>query len=200
MTGRIAAIVLAGGRSSRFGSDKLTVPIDGKPMLEVVIDSLRPIVADILVVGAVGSKPALPPDVQLAVDRVEFEGPLSGLLSGLAVLARGSCPRGRCWAAPVTDGGSSRTRSGGRGAAAGRGRAAASRPARRTGYRRHPARDMAPRRPGRRHASRRRHTGGPPLGPAAERTVPRPAMTVQGWGAHPTGSALWDADPLTFFS
>ncbi len=33
--------------------------------------------------------PQLPPDVKLAVDRVEFEGPLSGLASGLAVLDPG---------------------------------------------------------------------------------------------------------------
>jgi molybdopterin-guanine dinucleotide biosynthesis protein A len=86
MTERIAGIVLAGGRSARFGRDKLAEPIDGKPMLEVVIDSLRPIPADVIVVGAQGTAPALPPDVKLAVDRAEFEGPLSGLASGLAVL------------------------------------------------------------------------------------------------------------------
>lgn len=86
MTERSAAIILAGGRSSRFGRDKLAEPIGARPMLEVVIDSLRPILSDILVVGAKGRTPALPPDVKLAVDRVEFEGPLSGLSSGLAVL------------------------------------------------------------------------------------------------------------------
>jgi molybdenum cofactor guanylyltransferase len=86
MTQRITAVVLAGGRSSRFGRDKLAEPIDGKPMLEVVIDSLRPIHADIIVVGAEDTPPALPRDVKLAVDRVQFEGPLSGLASGLAEL------------------------------------------------------------------------------------------------------------------
>jgi len=89
MTERVAAIVLAGGRSSRFGRDKLAEPIDGKPMLEVVIDSLRPIPADVIVVGAQGAAPALPPDVKLAVDQAAFEGPLSGLASGLAVLDPG---------------------------------------------------------------------------------------------------------------
>lgn len=86
MTERVAAIVLAGGRSSRFGRDKLAELIDGRPMLDVVIDSLRPVVTEILVVGAAGTAPALPPDVKLAIDRVEFEGPLSGLASALSVL------------------------------------------------------------------------------------------------------------------
>ena len=86
MTARTAAIVLAGGRSSRFGRDKLAEPIDGRPMLQVVLGSLRPIVVDVLVVGAAGTAPPLPPDVTLAFDRAPFEGPLSGLASGLAVL------------------------------------------------------------------------------------------------------------------
>ncbi|MGH2474787.1 MAG: NTP transferase domain-containing protein, partial [Candidatus Limnocylindrales bacterium] len=31
---RIGAIVLAGGRSSRFGRDKLAEPMDGRPLLD----------------------------------------------------------------------------------------------------------------------------------------------------------------------
>lgn len=86
MTERTAAIVLAGGRSARFGRDKLAEPIGGRPMLDVVIDALRPVLSDVLVVGAERAAPVLPPDVNLAHDRVEFEGPLSGLASGLVVL------------------------------------------------------------------------------------------------------------------
>lgn len=86
MIGRTAAIVLAGGRSSRFGRDKLAEPIDGRRMLDVVIDSLRPVFSEILVVGAEGAAPDPPPDVKVAIDRLAFEGPLSGLGSGLAVL------------------------------------------------------------------------------------------------------------------
>ena len=86
MTERIAAIVLAGGRSSRFGRDKLAEPIDGRPMLEHVVDSIKPIVSEIVVAGPTKATPPLPPGAQLALDRVDFEGPLSGLGSALTVL------------------------------------------------------------------------------------------------------------------
>jgi molybdenum cofactor cytidylyltransferase len=38
---RIAAIVLAAGASSRFGSPKALAPLDGRPLLEHVLDALR---------------------------------------------------------------------------------------------------------------------------------------------------------------
>ena len=63
MTERVAAIVLAGGRSSRFGRDKLVEPIAGRPMLDHVIDRLRPMVADIVVVVSSDARPGVPADV-----------------------------------------------------------------------------------------------------------------------------------------
>jgi molybdopterin-guanine dinucleotide biosynthesis protein A len=39
----ISVAILAGGRSSRFGRDKLAEPIDGQPLLSRVIDAVRPI-------------------------------------------------------------------------------------------------------------------------------------------------------------
>ena len=52
MTERVAAIVLAGGRSSRFGRDKLAEPIAGRPMLDHVVERLRLVATDIVVVGS----------------------------------------------------------------------------------------------------------------------------------------------------
>jgi molybdopterin-guanine dinucleotide biosynthesis protein A len=43
--------VLAGGRSSRFGSDKAAALIDGRPMLDWVVDALAPQVDDIVICG-----------------------------------------------------------------------------------------------------------------------------------------------------
>jgi molybdopterin-guanine dinucleotide biosynthesis protein A len=80
----IGVIVLAGGRSSRFGRDKLAEPLDGRPLLHHAIDAVRPIAAEIIVVAAPGASPALPPDVTLVHDPVAYEGPLAGLLAGLA--------------------------------------------------------------------------------------------------------------------
>ena len=93
---RVSAVILAGGRSSRFGRDKLAEPVDGRPLLGHAIDAVRPFATQILVVGApadadvgVGwpmwqdSDLSLPPDVSLVHDSVAHEGPLVGLIGGL---------------------------------------------------------------------------------------------------------------------
>ena len=48
---RVLGAVLAGGRSSRFGSDKAAALIDGRTMLDRVIDIVGPQVDDLLVCG-----------------------------------------------------------------------------------------------------------------------------------------------------
>lgn len=85
-TRRVTAVILAGGRSSRFGRDKLAEPIDGRPLLSYAIDAVRPFSTEILVVVAPGTGPAtaVPEGVTLVHDPVAFEGPLAGLLAGLA--------------------------------------------------------------------------------------------------------------------
>ena len=87
---RVSAVILAGGRSSRFGRDKLAEPLDGRPLLQHAIDAVRPLVTEILVVTAPGATPSISADaaVEIVHDSVGFEGPLSGLLAGLRV-ARG---------------------------------------------------------------------------------------------------------------
>lgn len=92
-TRRLTAVILAGGRSRRFGRDKMAEPVEGRPLLHHAIDAVRPLATEILVVGASASPPSasppstwspLPGDVSLVRDPVAFEGPLAGLLSGLA--------------------------------------------------------------------------------------------------------------------
>jgi molybdenum cofactor guanylyltransferase len=86
---RIGAIVLAGGRSSRFGRDKLAEPIDGRPMLEHVIAAVRRVATDVVVVAAPDGSPMLPSGTTVAHDPRAFEGPLAGLATGLAALDPG---------------------------------------------------------------------------------------------------------------
>lgn len=86
MTERIGAIVLAGGRSSRFGRDKLAEPIDGRPLLHHAIAAVQAVAAEIMVVAAPGQDPALPEGVRLVHDAAAFEGPLAGLSAGLEAL------------------------------------------------------------------------------------------------------------------
>ncbi len=83
------AIVLAGGRSARFGADKLAAQVDGRPLLHHVIAAVDGVAREIVVVLAPdGAEPPLPAGVAAAVrfarDAAEAQGPLAGLAAGLA--------------------------------------------------------------------------------------------------------------------
>jgi molybdenum cofactor guanylyltransferase len=80
---KVSAIVLAGGRSSRFGRDKLAEPIDGKALLDHAIDAVRSSAAEIIVVVAPDRGRSVPPGMKVVRDDASFEGPLAGLLAGL---------------------------------------------------------------------------------------------------------------------
>lgn len=87
----ISGIILAGGRSSRFGRDKLAQPIDGEPLLWRPIRALASICAEVVVVLAPDlPEPALPAGltapIRFARDPEQFGGPLVGLLAGLAAV------------------------------------------------------------------------------------------------------------------
>jgi molybdenum cofactor guanylyltransferase len=81
--------VLAGGRSSRFGSDKLAARIEGVSILERAIGTLASVTGDVVVViGPSGPAPDLPADPRhrFVRDPHPFGGPLAGVASGLAVI------------------------------------------------------------------------------------------------------------------
>lgn len=82
---QVTGVILAGGRATRMGGvDKGLVPINGRPMIAWVIDTLRPQVADLLInanrnrdrYGEFGSRVIDDGDS-------EFRGPLAGMLSGM---------------------------------------------------------------------------------------------------------------------
>jgi molybdopterin-guanine dinucleotide biosynthesis protein A len=81
-------IVLAGGRSSRFGRDKLTEEYEGSPLLHHPVSRLLEVCDRVVVVLAPGAEePPMPggTDVTFARDAIEGEGPLRGLFAGLSV-------------------------------------------------------------------------------------------------------------------
>jgi molybdopterin-guanine dinucleotide biosynthesis protein A len=88
-------IVLAGGRSSRFGGDKLAAEIEGEPLLWRPIRALAAAGCETIVVAIGRDRPApsLPPGLASAVrivrDRVLDGGPLVGLRAGLAAAPSG---------------------------------------------------------------------------------------------------------------
>jgi molybdopterin-guanine dinucleotide biosynthesis protein A len=87
---RVTGVVLAGGRSLRFGGDKLAMEIGGRPLLHLAIEAAADDVDEVVVVvGASAPDPALPPDLAIPIivarDAVAGQGPLAGLAAGLAV-------------------------------------------------------------------------------------------------------------------
>jgi molybdopterin-guanine dinucleotide biosynthesis protein A len=81
----VSAIVLAGGRSSRFGGDKLTARVDGGTLLDAAIGGVAAVASDIVAVLAPGDERAINPEpaVRVIHDPEPFGGPLIGLLAGL---------------------------------------------------------------------------------------------------------------------
>ncbi|HJM75296.1 MAG TPA: molybdenum cofactor guanylyltransferase [Dehalococcoidia bacterium] len=89
MTGdgqQIAGIVLAGGRSTRMGSDKASLVFDGRTLLQRTVDALSQVATEIVVVRAEGQQlPALNSQSPLIVveDSLDDQGPLIGIAEGL---------------------------------------------------------------------------------------------------------------------
>jgi len=81
-------IILAGGDSKRIGTDKGLIDLNGKPLIRYVIESLGPVVDEIIVV--VGSSERVPvyqdsvgDDVRVVPDMYDDGSPLIGLITGL---------------------------------------------------------------------------------------------------------------------
>lgn len=84
---RTAGIVLCGGKSTRMGVPKATLPFGNETMLQRVVRLLGAVVSPIIVVAARDqSLPALPDDTMVARDEREARGPLEGIRAGLSAL------------------------------------------------------------------------------------------------------------------
>lgn len=88
---RLTGIVLAGGRSTRFGSDKLAATLGERTLLERSCAAVAAIASEVVVVLAPDDDRALPSiagrTIRVAHDARPGEGPLAGLLAGLEVAA-----------------------------------------------------------------------------------------------------------------
>jgi molybdenum cofactor guanylyltransferase len=80
-------IVLCGGRSTRMGVPKATLPFGAETMLQRVVRLLGSVVAPMVAVAAREQVlPELPDDVIVTRDEREQRGPLEGLRAGLRSL------------------------------------------------------------------------------------------------------------------
>ena len=82
-----SAIVLAGGFSTRFGQDKAVLEFNRKPLIRHVIDAVRPVVEEVVIVTNTQERADkysefVGPSVKFAFDFEEAQGPLVGALTG----------------------------------------------------------------------------------------------------------------------
>jgi len=82
-----SAIILAGGSSTRFTTDKGVLELDSKPLLNHVIDAVEGLVEEVIVVTNTQARAdvyrkLVSEEVRFAVDVRESKGPLVGVLTG----------------------------------------------------------------------------------------------------------------------
>lgn len=77
----ITGIILAGGKSSRMGTDKGFVILKNKPFVQHIIDTLTPLVNDIIIVSDNPDYDKF--NIKRVEDIIKESGPLAGLYSGL---------------------------------------------------------------------------------------------------------------------
>lgn len=85
MSERIAAVILAGGRSRRMGGiDKTWLPWRGSSLIETVVDALRAQVDEMLVIANQHPERLAAKGLRCVGDRrADYPGPMAGLEAGL---------------------------------------------------------------------------------------------------------------------
>lgn len=79
------AIILAGGQSSRMGTNKALLTIDGKTVIEKIVGECKKITSQQLIVTNTFSDYAFL-DLPMVADRLKGKGPLAGFQAGLSAV------------------------------------------------------------------------------------------------------------------
>ncbi|RCW50599.1 MULTISPECIES: molybdenum cofactor guanylyltransferase [Halanaerobium] len=79
---KINAVLLAGGESSRFGSDKALLPFAGKTLIEYIYDNLKTSFNRVIIVGS-PVKYSFLKEAEIREDIYQNRGPLAGIYTGL---------------------------------------------------------------------------------------------------------------------
>ena len=82
---KMSAILLAGGQSSRMGSDKALLPLAGRTMLERILEKISPLFAQVLVIvdNAEKVRGLHLQGAAVHEDAIQRAGALAGLYTGL---------------------------------------------------------------------------------------------------------------------
>ncbi len=81
----LSAVLLAGGESTRMGSDKAMLKWHGRPLWTCQLEKLRALTSNIFV-STRSAVPWRPQDVKLVIDEAPSRGPLSGITASLAIM------------------------------------------------------------------------------------------------------------------
>jgi molybdopterin-guanine dinucleotide biosynthesis protein A len=85
----VGGVVLCGGKSTRMGTPKATLPFGSEAMLQRVVRILGTVVSPIVVVAARDQAlPPLPDSIGITRDERDAKGPLEGIRAGLSALPR----------------------------------------------------------------------------------------------------------------
>ena len=79
---KASCIILAGGRSRRMGQDKSLLPLKGKPMIQHVLDQVRPHFEEIIVSSNTPEVHQFP-GIKTVSDHEQGRGPLMGICTAL---------------------------------------------------------------------------------------------------------------------
>lgn len=90
MARRVTAVILAGGESARYGSDKAFALWEGKPFLACVASALRPVADGFIVLAPARASPVpyakLVPGATVVADRDEGAGPVVALRGAISLV------------------------------------------------------------------------------------------------------------------
>jgi len=77
----ISGIILAGGKSSRMGSDKGLLLLNNKPFIQHIVEALQPLVNEVIIVSNNSDYDIF--KLKRVNDLIEGSGPLAGIYTGL---------------------------------------------------------------------------------------------------------------------
>jgi molybdopterin-guanine dinucleotide biosynthesis protein A len=77
----LTAIILAGGKSSRMGKDKGLMLFEGQPMIQYILNTIKPLVRNVIIISNQKGYDVF--NYPVYQDLIKNQGPLAGIATGL---------------------------------------------------------------------------------------------------------------------